>query len=358
MKRIFTYSIGLFCLLALCQQSFAQTCSVSTTAPAGITFTAPRNVNPAQGFTTTNQSPLGRFANGTYTDLSTPLYYYNAAQSTVYFAYTLSTNNSTSNIYSYFIELHYGFGGYQNASCTGGALPQAVTTTATTFYFAISGVSMPASNNFYILLRMDIPNFEKSINATQFQIGTATPAPAGAALPVLFSRFDAKAINGGAVALTWDIDLEDNVKGYEIERSSDGTSFSKIGFVEASSQKSYSYTDSRPLATGYYRIKSVDIDGKFMYSTIISLKGGRAAIVLRAFPVPVQNQFLTLQHSSANTNSLIRVTSAEGRLIQSIVPAVGSQQTKINLSAAKAGLYLVRFDNGDGETETLKIVKQ
>jgi hypothetical protein len=174
-------------------------------------------------------------------------------------------------------------------------------------------------------------------------------------LPVRFSSFNAKA-GAGNVALTWNVEAEENLSGYEVERSNDGRSFSKIGFVAASSQKSYTYTDSRPLVSGYYRIKSVDVDGKFMYSTVISLKGGRSTVLLKAF---MSNQnTLTIQHDAALSGSRISISSADGRLIRSLAPSTGAQQTVTDLSSAKAGLYLVRFDSGNGEAETLKVIKQ
>jgi hypothetical protein len=41
-----------------------------------------------------------------------------------------------------------------------------------------------------------------------------------------------------------------------------------------------------------------------------------------------------------------------------MVPNSGSQQTLVDLSTAKPGLYLVRFENGTGGAETLKVIKQ
>jgi hypothetical protein len=80
-------------------------------------------------------------------------------------------------------------------------------------------------------------------------------------------------------------------------------------------------------------------------------------IVIKAFPTPfIKN--VSIQHPTAVAGSAISISSEDGRIVKTIVPAIGTQQTDIDLSSSKAGLYLVRYSNGSGETETLKILKQ
>lgn len=107
----------------------------------------------------------------------------------------------------------------------------------------------------------------------------------------------------------------------------------------------------------FYRIKSVDLDGKYSYSPVVSLNAGNASIVLKAFPMPAQNQ-ITLQHPAATATTRITLNTEDGRMVKSILPSNGTLQTMIDLSSVKSGLYLVRFENGNGEVETMKIIKQ
>jgi hypothetical protein len=67
---------------------------------------------------------------------------------------------------------------------------------------------------------------------------------------------------------------------------------------------------------------------------------------------------MTVQHNEAVSGSLLSISSADGRLVKSMVPNSGGQQTLVDLSTAKPGLYLVRFENGTGGAETLKVIKQ
>jgi Secretion system C-terminal sorting domain len=175
-------------------------------------------------------------------------------------------------------------------------------------------------------------------------------------LPVKFSSLDARTTNN-SVSLKWTVGSEINVTGYEIEKSSDGRNFSKIGFVSAAAQTSYSFVDTKPSPVSYYRIKSVDGDGKYAYSTVTLLKAGKSTIVLKAFPSPFTNS-LSVQHGTAAAGSLITINSEDGRLIKSVSPVPGTQQTDIDLSTAKPGMYLIRFAIGNNDVQTLKILKQ
>jgi len=122
-------------------------------------------------------------------------------------------------------------------------------------------------------------------------------------------------------------------------------------------QSTYSFVDTKPSTISYYRIKSIDANGRYTYSSIALVKAGKSMIVLKAFPSPFTKN-LSIQHATADPGSLITISAEDGRLIKSVAPITGTQQTDIDLSAAKAGLYLVRFKNGNGRTETLKILKQ
>lgn len=182
--------------------------------------------------------------------------------------------------------------------------------------------------------------------------GTLSQAP----LPVNFIGFDAKRLNGN-VQLTWQIAGEENVARYEVERSEDGRSFRTIGSIASHGKDTYYWNDAASNNAVYYRIKNVDNDGLYKYSTIARIANGRSEIVLKAFPLPVQS-FLTLQHPVIETRARINVSNAAGQMIRSVVPAIGSMQTSVDMSTLQKGLYLIRFDAGDGEVKTLKVLKQ
>lgn len=173
-------------------------------------------------------------------------------------------------------------------------------------------------------------------------------------LPVNFISLDLKKDVSG-VKLTWKVAEEMNVLKYEIERSADGKSFMKAGEVAASMQTQYSFIDAQTPA-GFYRIRSVDQDGSYKYSAVLRYSGGKNAIVIKAFPSPVHNT-ITIQHPAIK-NSSIEISSVEGKVMKSVKPAAGLQQTTIDLSELRTGLYFVKYKDESGASEIIKITKQ
>ena len=93
---------------------------------------------------------------------------------------------------------------------------------------------------------------------------TSTPA---SPLPVVLVSFTARAQGGGDVALAWRTASEKNSARFEVERSTNGTAFARIGKVPAagrsSAPRSYAWTDRTVPAQAallYYRLRQVDTD--------------------------------------------------------------------------------------------------
>ena len=182
-------------------------------------------------------------------------------------------------------------------------------------------------------------------------------SPSAIPLPVNFISFNAAKENN-ATRLTWKVGVEENLKGYEIEKSTDGRQFTSVGFVAATGQTTYTFKDVQ-LSQGavFYRIRNVDIDGKFKYSNILSLKNGASGLVLNAFPLPAVNK-LTIQHEAAFNNGRINISSSDGSVVKRIIPANGSLETIVNLAGLKSGMYVLSFDSGNGKLQTMKFLKQ
>ncbi|RYY99383.1 MAG: hypothetical protein EOO11_05130 [Chitinophagaceae bacterium] len=98
------------------------------------------------------------------------------------------------------------------------------------------------------------------------------------ALPVKFIAFTAVRRNSD-VLVQWSTAQEVDALSYEVELSTDGRNWSNLGTVNAagnsSSTRSYSFTArSLPAGTLQFRVKQVDIDGKFTYTAIRTVKSG------------------------------------------------------------------------------------
>ncbi len=97
-------------------------------------------------------------------------------------------------------------------------------------------------------------------------------------VPVELCRFSAQ-VNDNNVILEWSTATESNNYGFEVQRSTNGTKFSQIGFVKGNdttlSEKHYKFVDLN-LTTGiyYYRLKQIDFNGDFEFSNTIKITIG------------------------------------------------------------------------------------
>ena len=92
----------------------------------------------------------------------------------------------------------------------------------------------------------------------------------------LLSFTAAKAGTGAQVS--WKVENEANYTSFEVERSTDNTTFTALGGYLSSSQGTYSYTDSQPVKPAdYYRLKLTDVNANVTYSSIVTLSYGNQA---------------------------------------------------------------------------------
>jgi hypothetical protein len=186
--------------------------------------------------------------------------------------------------------------------------------------------------------------------------------PSNIPLPVNFIGLVAnRNTPNNAVDLKWDVSEEINVREYQVERSTNGSSFSTIGSVMAKGKSIYAFTNMNAgSGTLYYRVKSVDMDGRYKYSGILKLSGNSNnsfGTGLQVYPNPVRDQ-ATLEHKELSAKSQISISTIDGRIMRVITPTYGSSHTPINLSGMLPGMYIVRLDDGMGNIETTKFVKQ
>lgn len=177
-------------------------------------------------------------------------------------------------------------------------------------------------------------------------------------VPARMLSFDVKLVEGVAKA-TWKTTNEINTSKYEVERSADGRSFIQIGVVESNNStgvNDYSYTDDKPLpGVSYYRLKQLDKDGQYTHSKVVTVNN-RSGLLLTAHPNPTTS-VLNVVFDKALKGSLIKINSADGRIIKLIPVQTGSTVAALPVSALAAGTYMIVLENGH-ERKMLTFVKQ
>jgi hypothetical protein len=183
--------------------------------------------------------------------------------------------------------------------------------------------------------------------------------PLNSPLPVNFIGLVARRNTDNTVDLKWDVSEEINVQQYQVERSDNGSLFAPAGTVAAKGKSIYGFSDAGSTRTVFYRVKSIDIDGRFKYSGIVQLKGNSSdsyADGLSVYPVPARNE-ITISHKKLERDARITISSTTGRISKTIVPATGSSHTIVNVTDLPAGLYFIQLDDGKGGLQGTKLVK-
>lgn len=196
------------------------------------------------------------------------------------------------------------------------------------------------------------------INAPVYNTTIVTTGSASitAVLPVRLLTFTAEAQEAGVV-LKWSTAQEWNNHSFEIERSSNGSTYKAIATIAGAGNSNstihYSYTDrNAPEGKLYYRLKQVDLDGRFTYSSVQPAERKRS-LILQAYPNPVRSQ-LSLTWIGTSSRAVVKVFDAKGLLIENQVMVKGQL---LNVSKWSTGVYVVQADIS-GQLYRQTIIKQ
>ena len=186
-------------------------------------------------------------------------------------------------------------------------------------------------------------------------------------LPVSLVNFTAS-LQQQSVLLNWITTNEINTARFSVERSTDGIHFSEAGATTAlgnsASQQAYQFNDVGALQAGssvlYYRLKTIDKDGNYSYSSVLTVQLQNGVFTFKLSPNPVRNQ-LTVNFSTGNASHIsLRITDANGKQVyqQTYQSSQGSSvQQIINAAKFAKGTYFIQLIT-DKETKTLRFIKQ
>lgn len=175
-------------------------------------------------------------------------------------------------------------------------------------------------------------------------------------LPVNWLSFDAKRSNLGA-NLTWATAAESGADYYLVQRSVDGFNFELVGKVDAVGNtvqiSAYHFVDNYYLPSViYYRIKQVDINGIFCFSTICTLLPISKAFDCHFYPNPIKDNKLFVEFGNRE-NAAVRIVmySNLGRVCSTeLYTNCGSVQNVKIPDSLMPGFYsVVCYDLNDGK---------
>lgn len=162
-------------------------------------------------------------------------------------------------------------------------------------------------------------------------------------LPVELTSFSASSKNK-SVNLVWKTVTEMNNYGFEIQRSANNGSFTKVGFVNGSgnsnSANEYSYTDKTATSGKYiYRLKQIDNDGKYEYSKEVEVDLGKPTTFAlnQNYPNPFNPTTVISYQLPANSYVTLKVYNA-----------IGTEVTTLVNEYKEAGSYNYEFGSAKG----------
>lgn len=189
-----------------------------------------------------------------------------------------------------------------------------------------------------------------------------SPAVCSVLLPVSLLDFSGQR-RAGSINLEWTTEWESNLRGFHIERSTDGQNFSPIKFVPAAGNSTgrsvYTHPDNTlfPVIV-YYRLRMEDNDNDHKYSKIISFKPDNKGWKL--FPNPAgDNVYIVPDNAYGQKNSL-EISDLSGRIVLSYELTQANQGIAIPISVKKLipGIYIVKIVSGDKTLLAEKLYKK
>ncbi|MBC7650471.1 MAG: T9SS type A sorting domain-containing protein [Deinococcales bacterium] len=177
-------------------------------------------------------------------------------------------------------------------------------------------------------------------------------------LPVTLSSLSASLINNQP-QINWTTSTEVNFDYFGVEKSLNAQDFIEIGKVnsnKAANGSTYQFADiTKTLSNQFYRLKMVDNDGTFKYSSVVAVNG-KSSLQLAVYPNPVANTII-LSHPKASAGASLQIIGIDGRKLATQIVETGATQTSMDATKLVKGNYFVSFVN-NGVASTTQLVKQ
>jgi hypothetical protein len=240
-------------------------------------------------------------------------------------------------------------------------------TVGSSFASVISSIDGNSFNNFSnITLTESASGTENGVTYAQFNgitsfsggtggYGFSSP---GTGLPVKLIDFTATAIENSYIRLDWSTALEINNAGFEIERSTNGADFVKIGWMKgndnSTSTITYSFDDKTAQSNirYYYRLKQIDNGNvAFEYSNIVTatiISEGKTSIG-DFIPNPTKDRSKIDLFIAKDQTATIDVYEVTGKFIKSetIDLKKGFNTYVIQTEDLSSATYIVSFKVDD-----------
>lgn len=198
-------------------------------------------------------------------------------------------------------------------------------------------------------------NFQSDMAIDNFQLLQLAP------LPVELTMFNGSKNNKGEHLLNWQTASEENASHFLLEHSKDGVQFETIGKIAANgnstSSSNYRFTNFFPsLPDNYYRLKIIDLDATFEYSSIVYLSATKQDSEVTIFPNPSDDLFQFTRPSDKDKWQLI-IFNNVGQIVREVNWSKDATTYQLDLNDFPNGVYNVQILNRNEIIDIKRLVK-
>ena len=191
--------------------------------------------------------------------------------------------------------------------------------------------------------------------------GVTASLPIYGVLPVTLINFKATKSNS-AIELFWAVDNEFSFTGYDVERSANGNNFYKIGSIVSTNtpfNKTYTYQDNLPLTENFYRLKMIDINNAFKYSTVLHIHMNTKKEI-SIYPNPAVDHTILLQmYGQTKGEYILSIFNLNGKKVMSRKIMQGQNDAVRSIALDKnlpTGYYFLQLSNSEKNKEAIKFL--
>jgi hypothetical protein len=185
-------------------------------------------------------------------------------------------------------------------------------------------------------------------------------------LPVTLTKFETQCNEDGQVMVSWETASESNSSHFILEHSRDGKQWFSTALVQAAGfsnvQQDYAYNDlmASLASVQYYRLVQVDLDGKSTtYNPIMVSCMGEKESTLSVQPNPTAGnaQFTASGFNSGSAQFCIQDVSGKRIVERQLELNNGTIAFTADLSSCAPGIYIAKLIDQNGESKTVRIIK-
>ena len=181
-------------------------------------------------------------------------------------------------------------------------------------------------------------------------------------LPLVFTNVNAYTKNN-TIAVDWQVNNQQGIISYEIEKSLDGVTFTGVESVKADNNTMafYEWIDDNP-ATGnnYYRVRDISIDGAYAYSNVVKASVAKGKSSVTVYPNPLSGRQIHLRFINEPAGAyILNLFNTTGQLIMkkqiSHSGSISSFESVELNEQPEHGMYFLQIIKPNGDKMILHI---